>query len=181
MDDHAAALTPAQLRALHAGFYRLGYTKRSHRPERLAAAAAALGLEQPLSSFNELEPGQAGYLIRVLRRSEAVIATQAGGELPGSKPPSRQEPVRALVASTPGNATLPPRSRSFVAVAWCSLALAVIVSNSAADPAGVALALGLLTAIADRLHGPGAGTAGNSPLPDLRLAPRRSVKPGLVT
>jgi hypothetical protein len=74
-DDRAAArgtqregglgspLTPAQLKALHAAFWHLGYD----RDARLAAAAAALGQEQPLASFNDLTEGQAGILLQTSR------------------------------------------------------------------------------------------------------------------
>ena len=53
------------MKALHAGFSHLGYD-HTGRDARLAAAAEALGQEQPLASFNDLTEGQAGFLIRWL-------------------------------------------------------------------------------------------------------------------
>jgi hypothetical protein len=61
-----AAVTPAQMRALQAGFTRLGY-RRGDRRDRLAVAAMVLGHDQPLRSFSELQFGQAGYLLAWLR------------------------------------------------------------------------------------------------------------------
>jgi len=60
-------VTPAQLRALQIGFRELGYSHHD-RAERLAAATDVLGLEEPLSSFADLQFGQAGYLLGWLRR-----------------------------------------------------------------------------------------------------------------
>jgi hypothetical protein len=97
-DDRAAAretqradtlgppLTDAQLKALHAGFYHLGYTRRSDRDARLAEAAEALGQEQPLASFNDLTGGEAGLLIRWLDERRATGEDPVRGSSPVAAP-----------------------------------------------------------------------------------------------
>ena len=98
-----AMATPAQIRALHAEFAEhLDYRRRSDRPERLAAAAAALGLPE-LRSLTDLTTGQAGHLIRTLR-SGALDTAAAGTPAAGC---CRQQAalaviVVALMVATPG-------------------------------------------------------------------------------
>lgn len=77
--------TEAQLRALHRGFNALGYTRRSDRSERLAAAAAALDLSQ-LDSFSNLTRGQAGALLGCLRRAGLLTPDQPHPAAPVRQP-----------------------------------------------------------------------------------------------
>ena len=66
--------TPAQIRLLQVRFAELGYTGgRAGRAERLAVAAAALGVDD-LTSFAELDRFQAGRLFGCLRHHSIPVA-----------------------------------------------------------------------------------------------------------
>jgi hypothetical protein len=91
--DHVKPATAAQLRALHARFAALGYTRRSDRPARLTAAATLLGIEH-LDSFTGLSSGQAGILLR--RAGELPTAGQQ------TSPAAAAETPPGLQISTSG-------------------------------------------------------------------------------
>jgi hypothetical protein len=127
-------VTPAQLRALHAGFYRAGYTRRADRLARLAAAGQVLGLDGPVGSFTELRFGQAGYLLGWLRRLEAsgpepVPEADRVPAAPPSGKAAREHPGPAAPAAAA--ATAPPP-----AILGCLVLLALLIG----DPPAAALA-----------------------------------------
>jgi hypothetical protein len=158
----AVPLTPAQLRALQCRFRYLGYT----RPERLAAATAVLGCDQPLRSFNDLRFGQAGYLMGWLRRGgdwdgavsvvdpEAVpgiravpaetetglVMTRSGDRMRPAESPDAADPAADAVAA--GGIAL-----AVAAAAWLALAMPVLARQhlraaiaADASPAGRSIA-----------------------------------------
>ena len=155
----AAPLTPAQMRALQCRFRYLGYT----RPERLAAATAVLGCDQPLRSFGDLRFGQAGYLMGWLRRGGDWDGTAGDGdpEAPldtGSAAPAETETGHALTGSgdrkrsaAPSDAADPGADAvtaggialAAAAAAWLALAVPVLARQhlraaiaAGASPAG---------------------------------------------
>jgi hypothetical protein len=136
-------VTSAQLRALHAGFYRAGYTRRADRLARLAAAGQALGLDEPVGSFTELRFGQAGYLLGWLRRLETSgpepvpEADRVPAVPPGGKA-AREHPGPAAPAVTAAT-TAPPG-----ALLGCIVLLALLIGDPPADADGLALVLAVL-------------------------------------
>jgi hypothetical protein len=136
-------VTPAQLRALHAGFYRAGYTRRADRPARLAAAGQVLGLGEPLGSFTELRSGQAGCLLGWLRRLETSGPEPApeADHVPAAPPSgktAREHPGPAVPAA-PAAPAVP-----LTAILGCIMVLVLLTGDPPADAAGLALALAVL-------------------------------------
>jgi hypothetical protein len=136
-------VTPAQMRALHAGFNRAGYTRRSDRLARLAAAGEVLGLDEPPGSFTELRFGQAGYLLGWLRQLEAsgpepVPEADRGPAAPRSGNAAREHPGPAAPAAAAATAA------PLAAILGCILPLVLLIGDPPADTAGLALGLAVL-------------------------------------
>ena len=106
--------TPAQLRALYAGFTALGYRGLAGRSARLAAASAILGLDEELTSFGQLRAGQAGLLQAALRRGEIA--------------PAGEGQIRPADRGNAGVTNSPPQTGS-EAAAWIGLLLYLLVRS----------------------------------------------------
>lgn len=143
-------ITPAQLRALQREFRRRHYD----RQERLAAATAVLGLDQPLGSFSDLRTGQAGCLLGWLRSDaswdDPVPEARPGPEIDhgvidfGRGPEPVAEHPHAAAAAAAGAAAVvvmavplvPLIREAYVFVNELVLALAAAVRPAAASAEG---------------------------------------------
>jgi hypothetical protein len=137
--DTITPVSPAQMRALQIGFWRLGYTG-ADRPDRLAAASEALGLHQLLKSFSDLNAAQAEYLMGCLLRHEipgvdAHVASRIRG----------REGVAVAVRAPAPDAALTARDPMATVAGWCTAMMFLIDTARRSGIGGAALALALLT------------------------------------
>lgn len=123
-----AAISPAQLQHLQIAFRQLGYTGVRDRPDRLAAASDALGLDEPLRSFSDLSAGQFGTLMACLRHDEVP----GGDARPASRIP---DPEGVIVREGLTIAGPPPVTGSWLPSAPAEVQLMTLRDLSAAAAA----------------------------------------------